>query len=103
MICQQFFKHSLHKMNTGEEIHTFEIKVHTGSSKRGVSIKNGVIDLFTPKRPVKGEANRDAIEIISGFWGVPKNSISIVRGETSKIKVVAVKGRLKAGKNKFLL
>jgi uncharacterized protein YggU (UPF0235/DUF167 family) len=90
-------------MNTADKTHTFEVKVHTGSSKRGISIKNGAIELFTPKRPVNGEANIDAIKIISGYWGVPKSRISIIKGETSKVKVFVVTGPIKAGKNKYLL
>ena len=88
-------------MNNAEETHTFEVKVHTGSSKRGVSVKDGVIELFTHRRPVKGAANLDAISIISGYCGVPKNRVSIIKGKTSKIKVFSVKGPLKAGKNKL--
>ena len=90
-------------MHVKTEIHTFEIKVHTGSSKRGISIKNGMIDLYTPKRPVNGEANLDAINIVSNYWSVPKSGIFIIKGAASKNKVFAVKGRLKAGNSKFRL
>ncbi len=90
-------------MHERTETHTFEIIVHTGSSKRGISIKNGMIDLYTSKRPVNGEANLDAIKIISNYWGAPKSGISIIKGAASKNKVFVVKGRLKAGNSKLRL
>ena len=90
-------------MNVKTNTHTFEIKVHTGSSKRGISIKNGMIDLYTPKRPVNGEANLDAIKIISNYWDVPKCCVSIIKGAASKNKVFAVKGCLKTGSSKLRL
>ena len=90
-------------MNIKTNTHTFEIKVHTGSSKRGISIKNGMIDLYTPKRPVDGEANMDAIKIISNYWDVPKSGVSIIKGAASKNKVFAVKGSLKTGSSKLRL
>ncbi len=90
-------------MHVKTETHSFEIKVHTGSSKRGISIKHGIIDLYTPKRPVDGEANLDAINIISNYWGVPKSCILIIKGAGSKNKVFAVKGRLKTVNSKFRL
>ena len=103
MIFRKSVELNLYKMKISEKTHTIEVKVHTGSSKRGISINNGAIDIFTPKRPVNGEANIDAVKIISGYWGVPKSRISIIKGETSRIKVFAVTGPLKAGKNKSLL
>ncbi len=75
-----------------EKSYTLEVKVHTGSSKRGISIKNGRINLYTPKKPIKGEANLDAIQIISNYYDVPKRNIAILKGIKSRNKVFYIKG-----------
>lgn len=40
------------------------------------------------EKPVDGEANRWVIEALSKFFKVPKSSIKIIRGYTSREKVV---------------
>ena len=40
--------------------------------------------------PVDGEANKKLIEILSKEYKVPKSKIKIVKGETSKNKVVDI-------------
>lgn len=85
-----------------EKSYTLEVKVHTGSSKKGISLKNGEINLYTPKKPFRGEANLDAIEIISDYCDVPKMNISILKGKKSKNKLFLIKGNLNAAKEKFI-
>ncbi|RKY01959.1 MAG: DUF167 domain-containing protein [Spirochaetes bacterium] len=67
-----------------------EVIAHTGSSKREIIQKDGKYHVYTPKKPIKGEANRDIIRILSENLNVPKSSISLVRGEKSKIKQFSV-------------
>jgi len=81
-----------------EKEYAIKIKMHTGSSQRGIVVKNNEIHLYTQKNPVQGEANSDAIKIISDYYKVPKNNISIIRGEKSRNKVFHIKGSLRAGK-----
>lgn len=42
--------------------------------------------------PERGKANKKVVELLSKTLKVPKGSIEIVRGETSRIKVVRVEG-----------
>jgi uncharacterized protein YggU (UPF0235/DUF167 family) len=70
---------------------TVEVRIHTGSSQRGIQCKDGSLHLFTPKKPEHGRANVDAIEILSEYYNVPKSSISILRGEKSRNKVFTIK------------
>ncbi len=42
--------------------------------------------------PEGGKANRAVIEILSKALRVPKSSIEIVKGETSRIKTVRIEG-----------
>ena len=40
------------------------------------------------KQPAKeGKANQGAIELLSSYFNIPKSSISLVRGEKSRIKI----------------
>lgn len=73
-----------------DKSYTIEVKVHTGSSRRGIEIKNCVHHLFTPKNPISGEANEDAIKIISEEYHVAKKNITIIKGCKSKNKVFRI-------------
>jgi len=42
--------------------------------------------------PVDGKANEKCIKFLSKLLGVPKTSITIVSGETSKNKILFMKG-----------
>lgn len=71
----------------------FGVKVVPNSSKCEIS---GIIDeslkikLDVP--PVEGKANEKCIKFLSKLLDVPKTSISIVSGETSKNKILFIKG-----------
>jgi len=69
------------------------IKVIPNSSKCeicGVLDENLKIKLDVP--PVEGKANEKLVKFLSKSLGVPKTTISIVSGETSKNKIVFIKG-----------
>ena len=40
--------------------------------------------------PEKGKANKALIALLSKHWKVPKSSITIIRGETSRIKILEI-------------
>ena len=63
------------------------VTVKPGSSQNKVAI-NGENDVtvWTHARAHDGEANRAVIEALSDFYKVPKTSIKLIRGETSKKK-----------------
>jgi uncharacterized protein YggU (UPF0235/DUF167 family) len=70
--------------------YTIEVKIHTGSSRRGIEIKNSVHHLFTPKNPISGEANEDAIKIIAEKYRIAKKNITIIKGNKSRNKVFRI-------------
>ena len=74
-----------------DKSYTIEVKIHTGSTRRGIEKKNSVLHLFTPKKPVSGEANEDAIKIISEEYHVAKKNIKIIKGSKSRNKVFRIK------------
>ncbi len=42
--------------------------------------------------PEKGKANAALIKLLAKHWGVPKSAIILVRGETTRVKVIEVQG-----------
>ncbi len=44
-----------------------QVRIHTGSSKRVIERKEKILHIYTPKKPLKGEANSDAIRILSDY------------------------------------
>ncbi|MCD6453019.1 MAG: YggU family protein [Dehalococcoidales bacterium] len=42
--------------------------------------------------PVKGKANRELLAFLSKCLGVPRGALALVRGQTSRNKVIAVAG-----------
>jgi len=45
------------------------------------------LTIWTHARAHDGEANKKVIELVSKYYGVPKTSIKLVRGATSRTKV----------------
>ena len=46
--------------------------------------------------PVDGEANRAVVEALARALGVPRTSVEVVRGDTSRRKTVRVRGATRA-------
>ncbi len=69
------------------------VKVEPRSSKRSVSgVMGDVVKVKLTAPPVDGAANEQLIEVLSETFGVRKSSIKIVRGLSSKNKVVEITG-----------
>ena len=72
---------------------TVEVKVEPRSSKKEIA---GVIDNMLKVKltalPVGNAANEQLIEVISEATGIRKTSIKIVRGMSSKKKLIEIRG-----------
>jgi uncharacterized protein YggU (UPF0235/DUF167 family) len=66
------------------------LKIHPGSSKRGIEIRDDGVHLFTNSRPIEGRANRDACVVLAEFFHVPKSRVSLIKGEKSRHKVFQI-------------
>ena len=53
---------------------------------------NGAVKVALTAPPVEGAANKALVEFLSKTLGVPKSSVMLVSGETSRNKSVAVAG-----------
>ena len=40
--------------------------------------------------PVQGKANKELIELLTKYYKVPKNQIKIIKGQTSKNKIIEI-------------
>ena len=72
---------------------TIKIKVEPRSSRKGISgVMGETLKIRVNSPPVGGAANEELIDILSEEFGIRKTAIKIVRGNSSKDKVVEVVG-----------
>ena len=67
------------------------VKVHPRSPKPGVE-KTGENEykIRVGAAPDKGKANEELIELLAAHFDVPKSTIRVLRGTTSRVKLIAV-------------
>ncbi len=68
------------------------LKISPNASKNEI-VKNddGSVKVKITAQPVDGKANKALVEFLSKTFKIPKTSIEIVKGETSKDKTVLFK------------
>lgn len=54
------------------------------------ALEDGTLKVKLTAPPVDGQANKKLIELISTEYGVPKSRVRIVKGETSRKKVIEI-------------
>lgn len=72
---------------------TFAVKVHPRAKKNGITGEIGdalKLSLTTP--PVEGRANEACIEFFAKLLKVPRSSVTIASGQSSRNKVIRVVG-----------
>ena len=70
------------------------VRVQPNASKSEVTdFRDGVLKVSIAAPPVKGKANQELIKFLSALLGVSKSDLDIVRGATSKMKTVVVRGQ----------
>ncbi|HEY6881332.1 MAG TPA: DUF167 domain-containing protein [Polyangiales bacterium] len=75
-----------------------DVQVSPRASKSTVlGEHDGSLKVALAAPPVDGAANRALIELIADLLGVPKRQVTLVRGESSKRKTVAITGVTRAG------
>ena len=70
-----------------------KISVHVKPNARKNEVKkldNGKYLVCVTAPPAEGKANKKAIEVLAEYFGKPKRSIIIVRGETSREKTIEI-------------
>ena len=72
---------------------TFVVKVHPRAKKNAITGAVGdAIKVALTAPPSDGRANDACIEFFAKFLNVPRSSISIAAGQTSRRKVIRVAG-----------
>lgn len=72
---------------------TFAVKVTPRAARDEiVGIENEMLKIRLHAPPVEGKANRVLIEFVAALLGVARTRIEIVRGASSRIKVLRVTG-----------
>jgi hypothetical protein len=72
---------------------TVIIKIKPGAKRETITIlDDGSLAVAVNAPPIEGRANCRLIALLSKALHIPKSSIALIRGEKSRIKVVAVGG-----------
>jgi uncharacterized protein len=72
---------------------TFSVKVHPRARKNAVTGEVGeALKLSLKAPPVEGRANEACIDFLADVLNVPRASVSIAAGQSSRNKVVRVAG-----------
>jgi uncharacterized protein len=71
----------------------FAVKVHPRAKKNAITGELGdALKVALTAPPVEGRANEACIEFFANLLDVPRSSITIASGETSRRKVIRVAG-----------
>ena len=78
---------------TGEQPARITVRVQPNAKRTEmVRFEDGVLHLKIAAPPVKGKANAALLAFLSDIMGVSKSRLSIVKGATSRMKVIVVEG-----------
>jgi uncharacterized protein (TIGR00251 family) len=72
---------------------TFAVRIHPRARKNAITGERGdalKVSLTAP--PVEGKANAACIEFFANLLKVPRSSVTIAAGQTSRNKLIAVAG-----------
>jgi uncharacterized protein (TIGR00251 family) len=70
-----------------------EVKVEPRSSKKGLAgVLGNKLKVKLTSPPVDGEANEQLVEVLAEAFGIKKAAVKIIRGQSSKNKVVELTG-----------
>ncbi len=71
----------------------FSVRVTPGAKRNAVTaFKEGTWYIKIAAPPVDGKANEELAEFLSRVLGVRKNNLSLLKGQTSRNKLVSVSG-----------
>jgi uncharacterized protein (TIGR00251 family) len=72
---------------------TFAVKVHPRAKKNAITGKLGdALKLSLTAPPVDGKANEACIDFFAKLLNVPRSSVTIAAGQSSRNKVIQVTG-----------
>lgn len=70
-----------------------QVKVQPKAKKDEIiGLEGQALKVRVKAPPEKGKANEACIKLLAKFFGIPKSQLKLLRGETSRQKVVSVLG-----------
>ena len=68
----------------------FNVRVSPGSAQTKVAGEyDGAVKVYVSAAPEKGRANAELLKFLAGALGVPKRTLEVVSGDTSRTKRIA--------------
>jgi uncharacterized protein len=72
---------------------TFAVKVHPRARKNAITgLVGDALKLAITAPPVEGKANQAVTEFFADLFAIPRSSVTIASGETSRNKIVRISG-----------
>jgi uncharacterized protein (TIGR00251 family) len=72
---------------------TFAIKVHPRARKNQITgVVGEALKLALTAPPVEGKANEAVIEFFADLFDIPRSSVTIATGESSRNKIIRISG-----------
>ena len=69
-----------------------KVKVFPNSKKQLVEQKTeDSFKVYIKSKPEKGEANREVLSLLSGFFHIPKSDLKIIKGHKQPHKILEIK------------
>ena len=81
---------------------TISLKIVPNSSKNDLIKEEEFIKVKVTAQPIENKANKALIEFLSKTFKIPKTSIEIIKGDTSKEKTILFKTNDETKKEKIL-
>jgi uncharacterized protein (TIGR00251 family) len=79
--------------NSHNKSSRLSVKVTPNAGRSEITgLTGGVLQVKIAAPPVKGRANKELIEFLGKALGVKKSSLAIVKGQTSRNKVIGIEG-----------
>lgn len=68
------------------------VRVTPKSSRNAVVVEGDAVKLYVTAPPADGEANAAVIAVLAKALGIAKSKLTIVRGDASRDKSIAIEG-----------
>ena len=68
-----------------------KIKIVPNSSKNDIILEEDFVKVKVTAQPIENKANKALVEFLSKTFKIPKTSIEIIKGDTSKEKTLLFK------------
>lgn len=69
-----------------------DVRVQPRSSRNKLQVSDGAVKVWLTASPTDGQANAALCELVADQVGVPKSSVSVIRGHTSRNKTLRIDG-----------